>query len=204
LGDPRVVDINQTLWKIILYLFVLPFRPKKSAQAYSRIWDGSGFPLVKITELFAQKLKPHLDDNIELNHCFLLSNPRVEDLFLEWEKEVTGMVDFVTKGSNLNTEHYSAVKAEVPDPADDTTQLNQQLIDMLQDSDVILIAGEALDYCVANSIRDIATSLGVDNAKKIKILEDCTSAIDPSTIPKIKSEFAALGIEFVDTNWFGK
>jgi ferrochelatase len=96
LGDPRVVDINQTLWKIILYLFVLPFRPKKSAQAYSRIWDGSGFPLVKITESFAHKLKPHLDANIELNHCFLLSKPRVEDLFLEWEKE-----DFATRADSV-------------------------------------------------------------------------------------------------------
>ena len=28
LGDPRVVDINPWLWKLILNFFVLPFRPK--------------------------------------------------------------------------------------------------------------------------------------------------------------------------------
>ena len=45
LGDPRVVDINPLLWKIILNCFVLPFRPKKSAEAYSRIWSGKGFSI---------------------------------------------------------------------------------------------------------------------------------------------------------------
>ena len=29
LGDPRVVDINPILWKIILNCFVLPFRPAR-------------------------------------------------------------------------------------------------------------------------------------------------------------------------------
>jgi ferrochelatase len=87
LGDPRVVDLTPWVWKLILNLFVLPFRPKKSAQAYSRIWDGSGFPLVKTTNSFAEKLRPHLDSNIELNQAFLLSKPRVEDIFLAWEKE---------------------------------------------------------------------------------------------------------------------
>ena len=43
LGDPRVVDINPFLWKIILNLFVLPFRPARSAKLYKRIWDGKSF-----------------------------------------------------------------------------------------------------------------------------------------------------------------
>jgi protoheme ferro-lyase len=52
LADPRVVDINPFFWKIILYLFVLPFRPARSAFLYSRIWDGSSFPLITITKAF--------------------------------------------------------------------------------------------------------------------------------------------------------
>ena len=40
LSDPRVIDINPWVWSIILNCFVLPFRPKKSAELYARIWDG--------------------------------------------------------------------------------------------------------------------------------------------------------------------
>ena len=37
LADPRVIDINPWVWKLILNCFILPFRPKKSAQLYARI-----------------------------------------------------------------------------------------------------------------------------------------------------------------------
>jgi ferrochelatase len=88
LGDPRVVDLTPWLWKIILYLFVLPFRPKKSAQAYARIWNPQrGFPLVYGTHDFYQKLKPLMNNNIELEYAFLLTEPRIKDRIDAWEKE---------------------------------------------------------------------------------------------------------------------
>lgn len=87
LGDPRVVDINPILWKIILNLFVLPFRPKKSAEAYARIYDGTGFPLVTGTIEFAEKLELHLKGNIEINPSFLLTHPKPLDVFVDWTKE---------------------------------------------------------------------------------------------------------------------
>lgn len=87
LGDPRVVDLPRWLWAIILNLFILPLRPARSARLYGRIWDGSGFPLVKTTVKVAEGLKPHLDANLELNHCFLLADPRPKALFAEWNKE---------------------------------------------------------------------------------------------------------------------
>ncbi len=87
LGDPRVVDINPILWKVILNLFVLPFRPKRSAEAYSRIYETDGFPLVTNTRKVADALRPKLDHNLELNHVFLLSNPRANEVLDAWEKE---------------------------------------------------------------------------------------------------------------------
>ena len=89
LGDPRVVDINPILWKIILYLFVLPFRPKKSAQAYSRIYKDGKFPLIENTEKFSAKVAAELEPGLELEHCFLLSSPRVSDVLDEWEAQDT-------------------------------------------------------------------------------------------------------------------
>src|SRR5690606_10887995 len=75
LGDPRVVDANPWVWKIILNLFVLPFRPKRSAEAYSRIYEEGGFPLITNTKKVADALRPLMDSNIELEHAFLLASP---------------------------------------------------------------------------------------------------------------------------------
>jgi len=96
LGDPRVVDLPRWLWAIILNLFILPFRPKRSAKLYSRIWDGDGFPLVKITAKVADGLRPHMAPNIELNHCFLLASPRPNEILDAWEKE-----DVTTRAQNV-------------------------------------------------------------------------------------------------------
>ncbi len=90
LGDPRVVDSNPTLWKLILYLFILPFRPKRSARLYARIWDGDSFPLITITQAFARKVQAALPDKntVEVEHAFLLSSPRVSDVWDQWERDV--------------------------------------------------------------------------------------------------------------------
>ena len=46
LSDPRVVEIPRPLWWLILHLFVLPLRPRKSAAAYAKIWLPEGSPLL--------------------------------------------------------------------------------------------------------------------------------------------------------------
>ncbi len=96
LGDPRVVDLPRFFWAIILNFFVLPFRPKKSAEAYSRIWEDGKFPLIENTKLFASEVSKHLDSNIELDYAFLLSEPRVSTIFKSWEEE-----DFHTRAKKL-------------------------------------------------------------------------------------------------------
>ena len=96
LGDPRVVDVNPILWKIILNLFILPFRPKKSAEAYSRIATPEGFPLVTTTIKVADALRPKLDANLEIEPAFLLASPRIDDVLNCWEKE-----DVFTRAQNV-------------------------------------------------------------------------------------------------------
>lgn len=80
LGDPRVVDLSPLLWKIILYLFVLPFRPKKSAENYSRIWNGKSFPLIDNTISFTSKVRKYLPDHYQVDHAFLVCSPRFEEV----------------------------------------------------------------------------------------------------------------------------
>ena len=38
LSDQRVIEIPKPLWQIILRLFILPFRPKRVAEAYASVW----------------------------------------------------------------------------------------------------------------------------------------------------------------------
>ena len=93
LADPRVVDINPWVWKFILNCFVLPFRPKKSAELYARIWDGESFPLITNTANFTAKVRAALEaidpeGRVEVNHAFLLSPPFVHDVYDSWEQDV--------------------------------------------------------------------------------------------------------------------
>ena len=93
LGDPRVIDINPWLWKIILNCFVLPFRPRKSAELYARIWDGENFPLITNTENFTAQVRKELETldpegRVEVNHAFLLSSPRVNEVYDRWEEDL--------------------------------------------------------------------------------------------------------------------
>ena len=59
LSDPRVIEIPQFVWAIILNLFILPFRPKRVAHAYASVWDGDS-PIRKILKLQAEALQAKL------------------------------------------------------------------------------------------------------------------------------------------------
>ncbi|MEB3238437.1 MAG: ferrochelatase [Candidatus Sericytochromatia bacterium] len=46
LSDPRVLDIPAVARALLLRLVILPFRPRKSAEAYRKIWTDRGSPLL--------------------------------------------------------------------------------------------------------------------------------------------------------------
>lgn len=115
--------------------------------------------------------------------------PSLNEALGTWCRERFKKVDTVAKGSNCLTEHYSAVKADVIDNSDPTTMLNTGLLDTLVKADVILIAGEALSHCVANTVTDVADNFGEENIKKFVLLEDCCSNV---------GGFEKMGYEFID------
>jgi nicotinamidase/pyrazinamidase len=94
-----------------------------------------------------------------------------------WEEREFGVVNKVTKGSNPWTEHYSALLAEVPDPMDPSTQLNRGLIDILEASDQVVIAGEAGSHCVKATVEHIVEYFDVKSVSKLVILTDCISPV---------------------------
>jgi len=125
---------------------------------------------------------------------------------LNWENEYYKLADFISKGSNYRTEHYSAVKAEVEDPADPMTQLNTKyLIEPLEEADMIPLGGEALSHCLANTVRDIATFFNdEEKIKKFVLLTDACSNVpgfDNMGDDFIK-EMTALGMQLSTTEEF--
>ena len=56
LSCERVIDINPVARWFVLNLLILPFRPRKSAKAYKKIWMDEGSPLL----VFSEKLKTAL------------------------------------------------------------------------------------------------------------------------------------------------
>ena len=58
LSDRRVIEVNPLIWQVILNLFILTFRPSKTAKAYKEIWmeDKNMSPLRYFTERQAEKL----------------------------------------------------------------------------------------------------------------------------------------------------
>lgn len=104
--------------------------------------------------------------------------PRVATSLRKWCENRFATVDYVTKGSNPWTEHFSAVRAEVPDPKDANSQINTRLIDTLEQADEVLISGIAGSHCVANTVKDIADSFkSADYVKKFTLLEDTISPV---------------------------
>jgi nicotinamidase-related amidase len=101
----------------------------------------------------------------------------VRAAYNRWEERRHAVVSKVSKGENPWTEHYSAVQAEVPDEEDAHTRLNRGLIDALDDSELLFIAGEASSHCVKATTEHIVEHLPGGKLGRIVLLTDCMSPV---------------------------
>lgn len=101
----------------------------------------------------------------------------------KWSIARTRNVDYVTKGTNVLTEHYGALMAEVPAPEDPSTGLNGRFLEMLQEADIIAVAGEASSHCVKATVEQVAEHIGEEHIKKFHLLTDCMSPVPAVTAP---------------------
>jgi nicotinamidase-related amidase len=115
-------------------------------------------------------------------HCLIGSPghavaPNLFAALTAWEGRRFTPVEYVWKGANIWTEHYSAIRADVPDPADPGTQPNRALLESLCSADHIFIAGEAGSHCVANTVRDLASELGNEVLSRMTLITDAVSPV---------------------------
>ncbi|MBH8576427.1 isochorismatase [Nostocaceae cyanobacterium CENA369] len=125
---------------------------------------------------------------------------------------------FEIKGENPLTENYSILRPEVLEDFEQRPlgQKNTRLIKQLLEFDAVIIGGQAKSHCVAWTIDDLLTEIkqiDASLAKKIYLLEDCTS---PVVVPGVVdyteqadaafTRFAEAGMHIVkssDTIEFG-
>ena len=80
LSDKRVIEVNPLLWQIILNLFILTFRPSKTAKAYKEIWmkDKNMSPLRYYTMMQTQKLSKKFNmENLIIDFAMRYGSPSI-------------------------------------------------------------------------------------------------------------------------------
>ena len=86
LSDKRVIEVNPLIWKIILNLFILTFRPAKTAKAYKEIWmeKENMSPLRYYTEKQAEKLSSLIQkDKVFIDYAMRYGNPSIKSKISE-------------------------------------------------------------------------------------------------------------------------
>ena len=81
LSDRRVIEVNPILWQVILNLFILTFRPSKTAHAYKKIWrkETNESPLLYFTRNQAHKLKVMIEnEKIIVDFAMRYGNPSIK------------------------------------------------------------------------------------------------------------------------------
>ena len=111
--------------------------------------------------------------------------------------------EIVTKGESPFTENYSVIGPEVlTGPMDEPLGFHdQRFIQELQECDKLIIAGQAKSHCVAWTVSDLLDDIMLADAqlaKKVYLLEDCTS---PVVVPGVVDHTEAADAAY---EWFAK
>jgi ferrochelatase len=85
--DPRVIELPRPVWWLALHLFVLPFRPRKSAALYRKVWTAEGSPLLansrRQTAGVAALLAPEVAAPLHVRLAMRYGNPSVRSALRE-------------------------------------------------------------------------------------------------------------------------
>jgi nicotinamidase/pyrazinamidase len=113
-------------------------------------------------------------------HCLIGSNGHgmvdvVFDAIQEWSQVTGGSVEWIFKGENILTESYSALEAEVPVCM--MTSFNSTLQASLEQSDHLLVCGQAMSHCVNYTARSIIERWPEKKRGNITVITDCASSV---------------------------
>jgi nicotinamidase-related amidase len=110
-------------------------------------------------------------------------------------------IDIVTKGDTPFTENYSVIGPEVltGPMGEQLGKRDQRFVQQLQECDRLIVAGQAKSHCVAWTVSDLLDDIMLVDpqlAKKVYLLEDCTS---PVVVPGVVDHTEAADAAY---EWF--
>ena len=195
LDSHRIIDIaHPAMWQNQDGQPPSPFTIISAEDIRSKLWlprnanakpqDLDGKTIGEYARWYAEQLEANANYPLMIwpPHCLIGTpghnvHPELMASLLDWEAKRFASVDFVTKGTNVWTEHYGALQAEVPMASDPDSGLKTQFLEILASADIVVVAGEALSHCVKSTVTQIADNIGVEHVKKFYILTDCTSPV---------------------------
>ncbi len=87
LWDPRVIEVARPLWWLILHGVILRIRPRKSAEAYAKVWSEEGSPLLSISKrqhaAFQHELGERMGHDIPVALGMRYGNPSIASALAE-------------------------------------------------------------------------------------------------------------------------
>ena len=78
LSDPRMLDMPALARALLLNAVILPFRPRKSAEAYREIWTEDGSPLTLHTQALSVGVQEMLGDGYRVTFGMRYGSPAIE------------------------------------------------------------------------------------------------------------------------------
>jgi ferrochelatase len=79
LSDPRVLDVPAWKRRLVLELFILPFRPRRSAEAYAKIWTDRGSPLLSFGLELVERVRAIVPDHVEVELGMRYGRPSIPE-----------------------------------------------------------------------------------------------------------------------------
>ena len=85
LSDDYVLDIPKIFQQLILRVFILPFRPKNTLEAYELIWTPEGSPLILSTKSIAKKLSKKTGWDVD--YAMRYEDPSIEKALVNFKSK---------------------------------------------------------------------------------------------------------------------
>ena len=82
LWDARVIEVPRPIWWLVLHGVILRFRPRRSAEAYRKVWTEEGSPLLvnglKLQEQLQKSLEEALPGRVKVELGMRYGQPSIE------------------------------------------------------------------------------------------------------------------------------
>lgn len=183
-----------------------PFTPITHQDVVGKKW----FPVFMAQEVidYLEELERNGDKHVVWpEHCLAGAwgaafNDDVMDAVSDWARGGC-FYTVVSKGQNPLVEHSGAIRANVVQQEDPSTQVNQRLVEELAMAQTIVVAGQARNHSVANTLKQMLEQPSIQG--EIIVLTDCMSDLPGfgHCVDSIFEMACARGVKFVSTDSFG-